>query len=76
MPPEGLGPEAVAMYDAAVASVGCEMINEPHYAAVEIQTGMTREQTIEMGQYRMAAEAAEPIEGGGLRLTTGPCAPA
>ncbi|GGL87542.1 hypothetical protein GCM10011534_06910 [Pseudooceanicola nanhaiensis] len=64
----------VGAYDAAVASVGCEMVNEPQYRAVEFQTGMTREQTIEMGQYRMAAGAAQPIEGGGIRLTSGPCA--
>ncbi|WP_375690525.1 hypothetical protein [Pseudooceanicola sp. LIPI14-2-Ac024] len=73
-PPTGVGPEMVEAYDRAVASVGCEMVNEPQYNAVEFQTGLTREQTIEMGQYRMAAGAAEPIEGGGVRLITGPCA--
>jgi len=74
VPPTGTGPEAIAAYDAAVASIGCEMVNEPQYRAVEFQTGLTREQTIEMGQYRMAAGAAEPIAGGGVRLTSGPCA--
>ncbi len=73
-PPTGVGPQMVGAYDAAVASIGCEMVNEPQYRAVEFQTGMTREQTIEMGQYRMAAGAAEPIPGGGVRLTSGPCA--
>jgi len=74
VPPASVGPQMVDAYDAAVASIGCEMVNEPQYRAVEFQTGMTREQTIEMGQYRMAAGAAEPIPGGGVRLTSGPCA--
>ena len=76
MPPEGTGPEAVARYDAAVASVGCVMATEPHYAAVEIQTGMTRDQVIQMGQYRLASGAAEATAEGGLRLISGPCAAA
>ncbi|MDF1855515.1 hypothetical protein [Pseudooceanicola sp.] len=74
MAPQGVGPETAALYDAAVASVGCEMRTEREYLAVELQTGMTREQTIQMGQFRMAAGAAEPTEGGGVRLTTGACA--
>lgn len=74
VPPTGVGPDAGVKYDAAVASVGCEMVNEPQYLAVEFQTGMTREQTIAMGQYRMASGDAEAIEGGGVRLISGPCA--
>ena len=74
MPPEGASPDQVAAYDSAVASMGCEMKTEREYLAVELQTGLTRDQTIQMGQYRMSTGAAVPLEGGGLKLITGACA--
>jgi len=75
LPPQGVGPAQMAAYDDAVASVGCVMKTEREYLAVELQTGMTREQTIQMGQARMATGAAVPVEGGGVMLVTGRCAP-
>ncbi len=57
-----------------MASVGCQLRTEREYLAVELQTGMTREQAMQMGQVRLASGAAQQIEGGGIRLTSGPCA--
>ncbi|MGH1424987.1 MAG: hypothetical protein ACRBBU_09685 [Pseudooceanicola sp.] len=74
LPPQGVKPDQMAAYDGAVASVGCVMENEPQYLAVEIQTGMTREQAIAMGKFRVAAGQAKPTEAGGIRLTSGACA--
>ncbi|OWU83664.1 hypothetical protein ATO6_17540 [Oceanicola sp. 22II-s10i] len=74
VPPTGSGMASPEAYDAAVASIGCVMENESQYRAVEFQTGMNREQTIQMGQYRMAVGAAEATAGGGVRLTSGACA--
>ena len=75
LPPEGVDTAQMAAYDDAVASIGCVMKTEREYLAVELQTGMTREQTIQMGQARMATGAAVPVEGGGVMLVTGRCAP-
>ncbi|MCA0921055.1 hypothetical protein [Pseudooceanicola nanhaiensis] len=72
--PEGVKPEDAEAYKAAVASIGCEMKTERDYLPVELQTGMTREQTIAMGQYLMSRDEAVPLEGGGVKLTTGACA--
>ncbi|MBY6090145.1 hypothetical protein [Maritimibacter alkaliphilus] len=72
--PEGVTPEDAESYKAAVASIGCEMKTERDYLPVELQTGMTREQTIAMGQYLMSRDEAVPLEGGGVKLTTGACA--
>ena len=74
--PEGITPEMLAQYDAAVASIGCDVVTERHYLPLELQTGFTREQLIEMGRYRIATDAGLPIVGGGMRLFSGDCAPA
>ena len=74
--PEGITPQMLAQYDAAVASIGCDVISERHYLPLELQTGFTREQLIEMGRYRIATESGLPIVGGGMRLYSGDCAPA
>ncbi len=74
LPPEGVSQQQMASFDQAVASVGCQLRTEREYLAVELQTGMTREQAMQMGQVRLASGAAQQIEGGGIRLTSGPCA--
>lgn len=76
MPPEGVTPQDLAAFDEAVASVGCELVGESDYLPVELQTGLTREQVIQTAAYRVAAEEAVHLEGGGVRLITGACAPA
>ncbi|ETX14522.1 NADH dehydrogenase [Roseivivax halodurans JCM 10272] len=75
MPPEGTDEQDSANYDAAVASVGCDLRTESEYLAVELQTGLTRAQLQEMSDYKVANGAAQRFENGGVRLVTGTCAP-
>lgn len=75
IPPQGVSQEDIANFDTAVASIGCELVGESDYLPVELQTGLTREQVIQVAQYRVAAEAAVSLENGGVRLITGDCAP-
>lgn len=71
--PDGVTKEMMATYDAAVASIGCDIITDRHYLPLELQTGFSREQLIEMGRYRIATDAGLPIVGGGMRLYSGEC---
>ncbi len=75
MPPKDVTPEGLAAWDAAVTSIGCELVSEAQYLPVELQTGLTREKLIEVAQYKIATEEAVSLENGGVRLVTGTCAP-
>ena len=74
VPPSGTTPQDIANDEAAVASIGCSLVTEPDYLAVGLQTGLTREQLVEMTQYQLAAKRAETLPAGGIKLTTGVCA--
>lgn len=76
LPPEDTTEADRANFDAAVASVGCTLRDDSDYAPVELQTGLTREQIMAISDYRIAQERAEATPEGGVRLLTGPCAPA
>jgi hypothetical protein len=75
-PPEGTSVEDIANYQAAVASIGCEMRGESDYLPVEFQAGLTRDQTVALTAYHIATEQAVKMEDGTVRLTVGGCAPA
>ncbi len=75
MPPQDTTGEDLALFDAAVASIGCDLVGESDYLPVELQTGMTREKLIEVAQYKVSTEEAVPLSNGGVRLVTGACAP-
>ena len=74
MPPQGTTPQDIANYEAAVTSIGCQLVTEPDYLAVGIQTGLTREQLLDMTRYQLAARRAVSLPEGGIKLTTGACA--
>lgn len=74
IPPEGTNAEMIANYDAAVATVGCQLVSDADYGAVEFQAGLTREQAISISEYKLAREEAVKLENGGIRLTSGSCA--
>lgn len=74
VPPTGVPTDANAAYDAAVASIGCNLRTERDYLPVEIQTGMTREQVLKMTEYKLATKKAVKEPDGGVKLTTGACA--
>jgi hypothetical protein len=75
VPPEGVTPEDLLSFDAAVASIGCELSTERHYLPVELQTGLTREKVIEVAQYKVTQEQAVSLSNGGVRSVVGSCAP-
>lgn len=72
--PEGTSPEDVSRYQTAVASIGCEMVGESDYQPVELQAGLTREQTLAITSRMLATGKAVRMENGGVKLTTGACA--
>ena len=74
LPPEGVSQQDLALYDTAAASIGCAMITESDYLAAGIQTGLTRQQLLDITAYRLSSGGAERLPGGGVKLTTGACA--
>jgi hypothetical protein len=74
LPPEGVSEAELVAFDEAVASINCDLVDETDYLPVELQTGLTREQVIEVAQFRLAAEQAVSLSNGGIRLITGACA--
>ena len=72
--PQGTTQQNIADYEAAVASIGCDLVTESDYLPVELQAGLTREQATAITQYMVASGRAKRLEGGGIRLTTGGCA--
>ncbi|GAA4223718.1 hypothetical protein GGQ68_004564 [Sagittula marina] len=75
MAPEGATPEVLAAWDASVASIGCDLVNESDYLPVELQTGLPREKVIEIAQYKVARDQAVSLENGGVRSVVGACVP-
>ncbi|MCA0964891.1 hypothetical protein [Salipiger bermudensis] len=75
LPPQGIEDAQLRAFDEAVASIGCNLDYEADYLAVELQTGLAREQVQQVANYRIAAGAGESSAAGGFRLTTGSCAP-
>jgi uncharacterized lipoprotein YajG len=74
LPPQGTGPDTLAAFDTAVESVGCNLIVEGDYLATELQTGMTREQVVQMIQYKLGLKQATRRPEGGFTFTSGACA--
>ena len=74
MPPQGVPADAVTAYDDAVASIGCNLYSEKDYLPGEIQTGMTRQQVLEMTAYKLSHQQAVRMDNGSVQLKTGACA--
>ncbi|MBT55895.1 MAG: hypothetical protein CMF72_21165 [Mameliella sp.] len=74
--PEGVTEEDLLSFDAAVASIGCDLADERDYLPVELQTGMPREKLVTIAQYKVEQEEAVTLSNGGVRIKTGACAPA
>ncbi|MBU2961510.1 hypothetical protein KO516_11910 [Citreicella sp. C3M06] len=75
LPPEGTDKADLLAFDDAVASIGCNLVTEADYLPVELQTGLSRDEVRLIAQYKVKAGDAVPLDGGGLRLVTGRCAP-
>ena len=75
IPPQGTNAEDVARFQAAVASIGCDMVGESDYLPVELQAGLTREQTTSLVGFHVSTGKAVELEDGGVRLIVGDCTP-
>lgn len=73
LPPQGVTKEDLALWDAAVASIGCDLVDESDYQPVELQTGMPREKLQDVAQYKINTKEAVSLSNGGVRLVTGSC---
>ena len=74
LPPQGVSTQDIVAYDTAVASVGCTLVGESDYLPVEFQTGLTRQQVLDITAYKLSSGGAERLPDGGVKLTTGACA--
>ncbi len=74
LPPKGIDDAQLRAFDEAVASIGCNLDYESDYLPVELQTGMTRQQAIEMAQYKIATGEAVSLSDGAVQLVVGDCA--
>ncbi|CUH80283.1 hypothetical protein [Tropicibacter naphthalenivorans] len=75
MPPKDVTQQDLEQFDAAVASIGCDLVGESDYLPVELQTGLTREKLLEVASYKVSTDEAVSLENGGVRLVTGVCTP-
>ncbi len=74
VPPEGTTQQDVTSFEAAVASIGCVLRTEADYLPVELQTGLSREQSTQMAAFLISSDRAVTLEDGAVQLTTGACA--
>jgi hypothetical protein len=72
--PDGISEANIADYMAAVESIGCQMRYDSDYVPVEFQTGMTRQQVLDITTYMLARDQAVRLPDGGVKITTGACA--
>lgn len=72
--PEGTSQDNVSDFLVAAATIGCEIKHDSDYAPIEFQAGISHEQALGIAQFLLARGEAQPLEGGGLRVTAGPCA--
>lgn len=74
IPPQGIDPQRLAVFDTAVASIGCDLVSEADYIPVELQTGLTRDQVQEVAAYKLQLEEGVSLSNGGFRSKVGTCA--
>ena len=74
MPPEGVDEQMLVNFDAAVASIGCDMVAESDFIPVELQTGLSRAQVQEVIGYKLASDQGVQLSNGGYRSKVGSCA--
>ncbi|MEM7733215.1 MAG: hypothetical protein AAF280_10585 [Pseudomonadota bacterium] len=72
--PEGTSQDNVSDFLVAAATIGCEIKHDSDYAPIEFQAGISKDQALGIAQFLLARGDALPLEGGGLRVTAGPCA--
>ena len=73
--PGGITPEQRSDFVLAAKSIGCVLRDESDYQPVELQAGLTREQTMALVQHHLTWGGAVQLPGDqGVQITTGACA--
>ncbi len=72
--PPGTSAEDAARFEAAAKSLGCTLRSEGDYLAMEIQTGLARQQLLDFAAFHLSTGGAVRQPDGGVKLTTGACA--
>ena len=73
--PSGITPEQREDFVLAASTIGCVMRDESDYQPVELQAGLTREQTLALVQHHLTWGGAEQLPGDqGVKIITGACA--
>ena len=75
MGPSGITPEMHTDFVTAAKSIGCVLRDESDYQPVELQAGLTREQTLALVQHHLTWGTAVQLPADqGVKITTGVCA--
>lgn len=73
--PKDVTTEDLPIFDDAVASIGCKLVDESDYLPVEFQTGFPRAKVQSIATYKVGKGEAVMLENGGFQLVSGPCPP-
>ncbi|MET4127115.1 hypothetical protein [Roseovarius sp. MBR-6] len=74
VPPQGTTRDDLAIYEQAAQSLNCTLVTEGDFLAMEMQTGLARQQLLDITGRYLSTGGAERLPGGGVKLTTGACA--
>ncbi len=74
VPPQGSSRDDLAIYQQAAQSLNCTLVTEGDFLAMEMQTGLARQQLLDITGRYLSTGGAERLPGGGVKLTTGACA--
>nr|WP_247651025.1 hypothetical protein [Roseovarius autotrophicus] len=74
VPPEGTTRDDLTRYEEAAKSLDCTLVTEGDFLAMEMQTGLVRQQLLDITGRYLSTGGAERLPGGGVKLTTGACA--
>lgn len=74
--PEGVVQEDLPIFEDAVASIGCKLVDESDYMPVEFQTGFPREKLQAIASYKVGKGQAFMLDTGGVQIVTDPACPA
>lgn len=74
VPPAGTTRDDLARYEAAAKSLDCTLVTEGDFLAMEMQTGLARQQLVDITGRYLSTGGAVRLPAGGVKLTTGACA--
>jgi hypothetical protein len=75
MPPDGTSEDDVTFWESSVAAMGCQLVTERDYRALQFEAGLSRQQALAITKYELEQGRARNLDSGGIELVEGPCAP-